>query len=61
MPHKKECDRIQEGNSRVARLGSLPDMKRREVALMDTYQILSLLFLGGTFLIALLAYILSVR
>ncbi len=31
--------------------------KRREVVLMDTYEILSLLFLGGTFLIALLTYI----
>lgn len=31
--------------------------KRREVVQMDTYQILSLLFLGGNFLIALLSYI----
>lgn len=30
---------------------------RREVVLMDMYEVLSLLFLGGTFLIALLAYI----
>lgn len=38
--------------------GSLPLItKRREVVRMDTYQILSLLFLGGNFLIALLAYI----
>lgn len=43
---------------------SLPDFyvpygtyKRREVERMDTYQVLSLLFLGGTFLIALLAYL----
>ena len=31
--------------------------KRREVKRMDTYQILTLLFLGGTFLVALLAYL----
>lgn len=43
---------------------SLPDFyvsygtyKRREVERMDTYQVLTLLFLGGTFLIALLAYL----
>ena len=30
---------------------------RREVERMDTYEVLSLLFLGGTFLIALLAYL----
>ena len=29
----------------------------REVERMDTYEVLSLLFLGGTFLIALLAYL----
>ena len=31
--------------------------KRREVMQMETYETLSLLFLGGSFLIALLAYI----
>ena len=31
--------------------------KRGEVVQMDTYEVLTLLFLGGTFLIALLAYI----
>ena len=31
--------------------------KRGEVVQMDTYEVLSLLFLGGSFLIALLAYI----
>ena len=30
---------------------------RGEVVWMDTYEVLSLLFLGGSFLIALLAYI----
>ena len=30
---------------------------RREVVLMNTYEAISLLFLGGSFLIALLAYI----
>ena len=38
--------------------GSLPNLKkRREVVQMDTYEVLSLLLLGGNFLIALLAYI----
>lgn len=36
---------------------SLPYLKRGEVVQMSTYEVLSLLFLGGTFLIALLAYI----
>lgn len=31
--------------------------KRREVMRMETYEVLSLMFLGGAFLIALLAYI----
>lgn len=31
--------------------------RRREVERMDTYEVLSLLFLGGMFLIALLAYL----
>ena len=31
--------------------------KRREVERMDTYEVLTLLFLGGTFLVALLAYL----
>ncbi len=31
--------------------------RKREVAHMDTYQILSLLFLGGNFLMALLTYL----
>ncbi len=37
--------------------GKSPKLKRWEVVLMDTYEVLSLLFLGGSFLIALLAYI----
>ncbi len=38
--------------------GSLPYFeKRREVVQMSTYEVLSLLFLGGSFLVALLAYI----
>ena len=36
---------------------SLTRLKRREVVRMGMYEVLSLLFLGGTFLIALLAYI----
>ncbi len=30
---------------------------RREVMRMDTYEVLSLLFLGGSFLVALLTYL----
>ena len=37
--------------------GKPPQLKRREVVQMDVYEALSLLFLGGTFLVALLAYI----
>lgn len=37
--------------------GSLPYLKKRGGGVMDIYEILSLLFLGGSFLIALLAYI----
>ena len=38
--------------------GSLPDFeKRREVVYMSTYEVLTLLILFGTFLVALLAYI----
>ena len=33
------------------------EIRKREVVRMDTYQILTLLFLGGNFLIALLAYL----
>lgn len=33
------------------------EIRKREVMHMGTYEVLSLLFLGGTFLIALLAYI----
>lgn len=32
---------------------SLPKLKRGEVVQMDVYEVLSLLFLGGTFLVAL--------
>ena len=38
--------------------GSLPNLeKRREVVYMSTYEVLTLLILFGTFLVALLAYI----
>ncbi len=40
-----------------AMLIPLRETQKREVCDMETYEILSLLFLGGTFLIALLAYI----
>ena len=44
----------------AAPFGAIPSweiFRKREVVQMDTYEILSLLFLGGTFLIALLTYI----
>ena len=37
--------------------GGLPTFMRREVVRMDCYEVLTLLILFGTFLIALLAYI----
>ncbi len=37
--------------------GSLPNLQKKGGGAMDTYEILSLLFLGGTFLVALLTYI----
>lgn len=37
--------------------GSLPYYIRREVVQMEVIEVISLLFLGGSFLIALLAYI----
>jgi hypothetical protein len=37
--------------------GSLPYLNRGEVMHMSTYETLSILFLAGNFLIALLAYI----
>ena len=36
---------------------SLWEIQKREVCDMETYEILSLLFLGGSFLVTLLAYI----
>ena len=36
---------------------SLPILKKKGVGAMNTYEILSLLFFGGNFLIALLTYI----
>ncbi len=35
----------------------LREIQKREVCDMETYEILSLLFLGGSFLVTLLAYI----
>lgn len=39
------------------KVAASPHLKKREVVQMDTYEVLSLLFLGGSFLVALLAYI----
>jgi len=46
---------LQGGNLPKLHLG-LPEYIRGEVVQMDIYEVLSLLFLGGSFLIALLAY-----
>lgn len=51
----KESNRVQSGS--LPNLHELQNSLRGEVVLMDTYEVLSLLFLGGTFLVALLAYI----
>ena len=37
--------------------GSLPNLQKKGGDAMGTYETLSLLFLGGTFLVALLTYI----
>ncbi len=44
-------------SDRVTRWKASLHLKRGEVVRMTTYEALSLLFLGGTFLVALLAYI----
>jgi len=52
-----DCVRILDKDSRIQG-GSLPDfLKRWEVVQMDVYQVLTLLFVAGGFLIALLTYI----
>ena len=51
----KESNRVQSGS--LTNLHELQNSLRGEVVLMDTYEVLSLLFLGGTFLVALLACI----
>ncbi len=55
VEHQKICYNLI--RAIVLQGGSLPNFKRREVVQMDTYQVLSLLLLGGNFLVALLAYI----
>ncbi len=57
MKGRQQYDMIKMAQLRY-KVVSLPNFKkRREVVQMDTYQVLSLLLLGGNFLIALLAYI----
>jgi len=46
-----------EKGTAVLQGGSLPDLQKKGGGAMGTYEILSLLFLGGTFLVALLTYI----
>ena len=57
-------DKISKRSNRVARwkaslrlMTGLPEYIGGEVVRMNVYEVLTLLFLGGTFLIALLAYI----
>ena len=51
-----DCVRILDKDSRIQG-GSLPDFLNEEVVQMDVYQVLTLLFVAGGFLIALLTYI----
>jgi len=51
-----DCVRILDKDSRIQG-GSLPDFLKTEVVQMDVYQVLTLLFVAGGFLIALLTYI----
>ncbi len=46
-----------EKGTAVLQGGSLPNLHKKGGDAMGTYEILSLLFLGGTFLVALLTYI----
>ena len=45
------------GATVLRKVESLPNLKKKGGGAMSTYEILSLLFFGGNFLIALLAYI----
>ena len=51
------CDTLPAWEVIVYRVVASQTRDRGEVVLMDMYEVLSLLFLGGSFLIALLAYI----
>lgn len=51
----RESNRVQSGS--LPNLHELQNSLRGEVVLMDMYEALSLLFLGDTFLVALLTYI----
>ena len=57
MPEEGQNDKIDKEMT-VLQGGSLPYFEKRgEVMHMSTYEVLSLLFFGGSFLIALLAYL----
>lgn len=45
------------GATVLRKVESLPNLKKKGGGAMSTYEILSLLFFGGNFLIALLTYI----
>ena len=51
------CDTLPTREVIVYRVVASRTRDRGEVVLMDVYEVFSLLFLGGSFLIALLAYI----
>ena len=50
-------DKIFTWSNRVCKVESLPNLNKEGRCAMNTYEILSLLFFGGNFLVALLTYI----
>ena len=57
VTEKADYGKIQMRKQPWYKVESLPNLQEKGGGAMDTYEVLSLLFLGGSFLIALLAYI----
>lgn len=57
LPNGRKCDILTIWSNRVTRWKASQTCKRWEVMRMSTYEVLTLLILFGTFLVALLAYI----
>ena len=57
LHHRENMVLFEQGSSCVTRWSTSLTCKRREVVYMSTYEVLTLLILFGTFLIALLACI----